>query len=95
MARGVDISRSVPLKQRISSVGKILAPLVFSSLDRIDVVTNAMVLRGFGKHPKRTWYLARQMKLSDVLVLCLMLCWISLSLYLRFGKGVMFWFPLY
>ncbi len=95
MARGVDISKSVPLKQRISSVGKILAPLVFSSLDRIDVVTNAMVLRGFGKHPKRTWYLARQMKLSDVLVLCLMLCWISLSLYLRFGKGVMFWFPLY
>ncbi len=95
MARGVDISKNVPFKQRVSSVGKILAPLVLSSLDRIDVVTNAMVLRGFGKHPKRTWYLAKQMKTSDVLVLCLMLCWISLSLYLRFGKGVMFWFPFY
>ncbi|HKL59481.1 MAG TPA: energy-coupling factor transporter transmembrane component T, partial [Sphaerochaeta sp.] len=95
MARGVDISKNVPLKQRISSVGKILAPLVLSSLDRIDVVTNAMVLRGFGKHPRRTWYLARNMKFPDVLVLVLMVCWISLSLYLRFGRGVMFWFPLY
>ncbi len=95
MARGVDISKNVPLKQRIASVGKILAPLVLSSLDRIDVVTNAMVLRGFGKHPRRTWYLARKMKFSDVLVLALMVCWISLSLYLRFGRGVMFWFPLY
>ncbi|MDY0288666.1 MAG: DUF3744 domain-containing protein [Sphaerochaeta sp.] len=95
MARGVDISKAVPLKQRIASVGKILAPLVLSSLDRIDVVTNAMVLRGFGKHPRRSWYLAAPMKISDVLVLVLMLCWISLSLYLRFGKGVMFWFPFY
>lgn len=95
MARGVDISRNVKFRQRVSSVGKILAPLVLSSLDRIDVVTNAMVLRGFGKHPRRTWYLARKMKFSDVLVLVLMVCWISLSLYLRFGMGVMFWFPLY
>ncbi len=95
MARGVDISKNVPLKQRLSSVGKILAPLVLSSLDRIDVVTNAMVLRGFGKHPRRTWYLARKMKVSDVLVLVLMVCWISLSLYMRFGRAVMFWFPLY
>ena len=95
MARGVDISKNVPFKQRLSSVGKILAPLVLSSLDRIDVVTNAMVLRGFGKHPKRTWYLAKKMKISDVLVIVLMVCWISLSLYLRFGRGSMFWFPLY
>jgi len=95
MARGVDISKNVPFKQRLSSVGKILAPLVLSSLDRIDVVTNAMVLRGFGKNPKRTWYLARKMKFPDVLVLVLMVSWISLSLYLRFGRGVMFWFPWY
>ncbi|MFA6682224.1 MAG: energy-coupling factor transporter transmembrane component T, partial [Sphaerochaeta sp.] len=95
MARGVDISKNVPLRQRISSVGKILAPLVLSSLDRIDVVANAMVLRGFGKYPRRSWYLSKKMKFSDVLVLILMLCWISLSLYLRFGKGVMFWFPFY
>ncbi|NBK22255.1 MAG: ATP-binding cassette domain-containing protein [Spirochaetia bacterium] len=95
MARGVDISKNVKFKQRVSSVGKILAPLVLSSLDRIDVVTNAMVLRGFGKHPRRTWYLARKMKFSDILVLVLMVCWISLSLYLRFGRAVMFWFPFY
>lgn len=93
MARGVDISRAVPLRKRISSVGKILAPLVFSSLDRIEVVTNAMVLRGFGKNRRRTWFLARKLRFSDVLVLASMVCWLSLSLYARFVQGVMFWFP--
>lgn len=31
----------------------ILMPLVFTSLDRIDVITNAMELRGFGKGKKK------------------------------------------
>ena len=28
-------------------------------MDRIDVVSNAMELRGFGKHKKRTWYMGK------------------------------------
>ncbi|CDO02826.1 ABC-type cobalt transport system, permease component CbiQ [Oceanobacillus picturae] len=31
-------------------------PLIFSSLERIEVISNAMELRGFGKKKKRTWY---------------------------------------
>ncbi|AEV28952.1 ATPase component of various ABC-type transport systems with duplicated ATPase domain [Sphaerochaeta pleomorpha str. Grapes] len=93
MARGVDVSKNVPLKKRIASVGKILAPLVLSSLDRIDVVTNAMVLRGFGKNRKRTWFLATPLRLIDFLVLIVFASWLTLSLYERFAKGVMFWYP--
>jgi energy-coupling factor transporter transmembrane protein EcfT len=93
MARGVDVSKNVPIKKRITSVGKILAPLVLSSLDRIDIVTNAMVLRGFGKNKKRTWFLATQLKTIDFLVLVGFASWLTLSLYERFVKGVMFWYP--
>jgi energy-coupling factor transport system ATP-binding protein len=93
MARGVDVSKNVPLRKRIASVGKILAPLVLSSLDRIDVVTNAMVLRGFGKNKKRTWFLATSLKPFDLLVLFLIGSWLAFSLYVRFAKGVMFWYP--
>jgi energy-coupling factor transport system permease protein len=35
---------------RLKSSARLLLPLIFSSLDRIDVVSRAMELRGFGKH---------------------------------------------
>ncbi len=34
-------------------------PLIFSSLDRIELISNAMDLRGFAKSRTRTWYTAR------------------------------------
>ncbi len=37
----------------------ILLPLILTSLNRIDTISNAMELRGFGKNRKRTWYTRR------------------------------------
>lgn len=37
----------------------ILLPLILTSLNRIDTISNAMELRGFGKNSKRTWYTQR------------------------------------
>lgn len=48
-ARGVDLSKNVSVFTRISNLAKILGPLIFSSLDRADEISNAMVLRGFGR----------------------------------------------
>ncbi len=93
MARGVDISKAASLSKRISSVGRVLAPLVLSSLDRIDVITNAMVLRGFGRMNKRTWYMSRRMRAADYVVLFLMMVLFAVSLLMRFGFHVMFWYP--
>ncbi len=92
-ARGVDISKNVPLRRRISNVSKVLAPLVLSSIDRIDIITNAMVLRGFGKGKRRTWYRATAMKASDYLVIFGCFGLLAVSLTARFGFGVMFWRP--
>lgn len=92
-ARGVDISKNVPLKRRISNVSKVLAPLVLSSIDRIDVITNAMVLRGFGRGKRRSWYRAVPMKGLDFVIIIGLVCVLAFSLTLRFGYGVMFWYP--
>ena len=47
-----------------------LMPLIMSSLARIDVIANAMELRGFGKNPKeRTWYVQRAFKRNDYIAI--------------------------
>ena len=93
MARGVDISKSVKLTERIRNVSKILGPLVLSSIDKVDVITNAMVLRGFGKSKKRTWYMKQNMKKSDYAVITLVTVLIIASLVSRFVFGTMFFYP--
>ena len=55
-ARGVDTSKDVPFPTRLKNTASILFPLLLTSLDRIEVVSTAMDLRGFGRGKKRTWY---------------------------------------
>lgn len=70
-ARGIDTSKKAKLSRRIKNMTAILMPLVFTSLDRIDVITNAMELRGFGKNKKRTWYKTRPLqKLDFFMIFC-------------------------
>ena len=40
-------------------------PLIIHSLERIDTVSNAMDLRGFGKKDKRTWFYTSKAKRED------------------------------
>jgi energy-coupling factor transport system permease protein len=66
-ARGLDMSRKASLGDRFKYSLMIIIPLIFSTLDRIELITNAMDLRGFGKDKKRTWYVAKKMTRSDYL----------------------------
>ena len=43
----------------------IVIPLIFSTLDRIEVITNAMDLRGFGKEKRRTWFTPMKLGKAD------------------------------
>jgi len=52
-ARGIDLSKKDKLTDRLKNSAAILFPLVLSSIQRIDVISNAMELRGFGKNKKR------------------------------------------
>lgn len=82
-ARGLDNSKKAKLKQRVVNTTKIIIPLLFSTLDRIELITNAMDLRGYGKHNKRTWYSYKKLNSRDyvsIVVSVLILCF---SLFMR------------
>ena len=91
--RGVEMSDKAKLKDRINAVTRTLSPLVLSSLDKIDIITNAMVLRGFGRMKKRTWFRSRPLKAVDWILILFMLAILALAMVLRFAFGVKYWYP--
>lgn len=66
-ARGIELSKKESLFKRLKSASSILIPLILSSMDRIEVISNAMELRSFGKNKKRSWYMARCFTPADFL----------------------------
>lgn len=68
-ARGLEMSEKANLKDRFKNALLIVIPLIFSTLDRIEMITNAMDLRGFSKDKKRTWYNTKKMNKEDFLAI--------------------------
>lgn len=92
-ARGIEMSSKAPLMERIKKMGSIIFPLLFFSMDRIDVVSNAMELRGFGKEKKRTWYAGRPMRRNDYLTLGFLLVFVLAALFVTFTDGSRYFNP--
>lgn len=92
-ARGIEMSGKAPLLSRIKNVTVIIFPLIFSSMGRIDTISNAMELRGFGKHKKRTWYYARPLKRNDYLTIGVSVIFAVIALYITFQNGSRFYNP--
>src|SRR5690625_941525 len=86
-ARGIDLSRNEKLFKRAKNAMSIVFPLILSSLDRIEVITNAMELRGFGKHKKRSWYSAKPFRTVDYVTLIFGLVILVASLIITFYGG--------
>ena len=68
-SRGLDLSRKEKTKTRVKNMMNIFVPLILTTLDRIELISNAMELRGFGKHKKRTWYAGRPLHRGDYLAM--------------------------
>ena len=81
-ARGVEMSKKANLIHRLKAASTILIPLVLSSMERIETISNAMELRGFGKGKKRTWYASRPFTSADYgsMIFCGLLLIASLAL---------------
>ena len=93
-ARGLEMaSKKQSLIKRLKNAATMLFPLIISSMDRIEIIANAMELRGFGKNKKRTWYSARPFRASDII--CIILCFILfvLSVGLNFVNGSRYFNP--
>lgn len=63
--RGADLSKRVSVGRRLKTYGAMLAPLVISSFGRVEVIANAMDLRGYGRLKKRTWYAEHELTKAD------------------------------
>lgn len=92
-ARGIEMSRKATLISRLKSASGILIPLILSSMDRIEVISNAMELRGFGKKKKRTWYMGRPFKAADISAMLGCVLLVCLSLYLNHINGGRYYNP--
>lgn len=92
-ARGIDLSKNEKLGKRIKNAGAIILPLILSSLERIEVISNAMELRGFGKNKKRTWYSIKPFKRADYITIVVGAVILTASLVITFHDGSRFYNP--
>lgn len=92
-ARGIDLSGKDKFFTRLKNSIAILLPLVLSSLNRIETVSNAMELRGFGKNKKRTWYVQRKMKKADWMTIGLVVLILLLDFVITFWDGSRYYNP--
>lgn len=92
-ARGVELGKNEKLLNRLKNSVSILLPLILSSLARIDTISNAMELRGFGKNKKRTWYTQKPFKAADWAAIALGVVLLIFSLAVTFYDGERFYNP--
>ncbi len=91
-ARGLDMSKKAKVSTRLKNMSAILAPLIFTTMDRIDLIANAMDLRGFGKYKKRTWYAKKPLHKVDYAAMLICLAVLLGSLFIRFFINHSFYF---
>ena len=92
-ARGIDMSRKASLPDRLRHATAILFPLIFSSLDKIETISNAMELRSFGKSKRRGWYREKPFRTADRVVMIASAMMIAVSLWLNHINGGRFYNP--
>lgn len=92
-ARGVDLSSKDRLFTRLKNAAAILFPLVLSTLQRIEVISNAMELRGFGKNPKRSWIMAKPFLARDYIAIAIAVVAFGISIFFMFVNGGRYFNP--
>lgn len=92
-ARGYEMSKKGKLFSRLKGTARIVLPLIFSSLERIEVISTAMELRRFGKSKKRTWYTEKPYHTSDYFAVAIALILTIISFTLIYLNGSRFYNP--
>jgi energy-coupling factor transport system permease protein len=92
-ARGLELSRKASWIKRLKRITPLLFPLIFSSIERIDVISRAMELRRFGKNKKRTWYSSRPFSRADKAALIISALLFAAGIWVTFRGGNRFYNP--
>ena len=89
-ARGLELSKKASLTARFKNALLIIVPLIFSTLSRIETISNAMDLRGFGMRNKRSWYSKRPMHSADYVAIALSIsifaATVAVSVFINHGR---------
>lgn len=92
-ARGIEMSKKANIISRLKGVSAILIPLILTSMDRVEVIANAMELRGFGKNKKRTWYMGRPFRAADIVSILVCVLLLAIAWILNYINGSRFYNP--
>lgn len=92
-ARGIEMSSKAKFMDRVKNTASIIFPLIFTSMERIDTVSNAMELRGYGKHKKRTWYSGRKLQKADYMTIAATFVFMAAALVITYHDGSRFYNP--
>ena len=92
-ARGTEMSKKASLVNRLKAASTILIPLILSSMDRIETISNAMELRGFGKNKNRSWYSAQKFTAMDFVCMAVCILLLILSLAINYVNGGRYYNP--
>ena len=92
-ARGTEMSKKASLVNRLKAASAILIPLILSSMERIETISNAMELRGFGKGAKRTWYSGRKFSKMDIISIGVCVLLMCVSFLITFLNGSRYFNP--
>lgn len=90
-ARGLDTSSRAALATRVRNLVSVLMPLLLGALDRIETVSAAMELRGFGRGRRRTWYDQRPLRARDAAVMALAVVLVVVPILLLAVDGGRYW----
>ena len=89
-ARGLELSHKAKFIDRFKNSLLIVIPLIFSSLESVELISNAMDLRGFAKSKTRTWYTSKKLMAGDyvsivisVLIFAITIC---VSVFINHGR---------
>lgn len=92
-ARGLDTSRAVGLTTRVRNLASVLMPLLLGTFDRIESVSAAMELRGFGRGKGRTWLVRTPLRARDLVLIALAVVLVAAPIVLLAVNGGRFWNP--
>lgn len=92
-ARGMDTSSDARLRTRIRNLTAVLMPLLLGTFDRIEAVSSAMELRGFGRGTGRTWLVRTPLHGRDLAVMLLAGVLVAVPVVLLLVNGGRYWNP--
>ncbi|APX34234.1 hypothetical protein BH708_17695 [Brachybacterium sp. P6-10-X1] len=92
-ARGLDTTGDVDLRLRIRNLTSVLTPLLLGTFDRIESVSAAMELRGFGRGKGRTWFVHSRLQVPDMLVIGMAVLLVAVPVLLLVVDDGRFWNP--